>query len=134
MIEKQHEYHQDQTDGHMDGTPHATAVPETETYHHVLSEFSHLAQFPPGKDPYMGTCYGTVVDLLNQGHELHGLVTDTLSQRDITPKHFVNLFYRGVQYVELFKRNNADYPFAYQSREAWQDELTDLLAHDGAAL
>src|SRR6266705_1332456 len=57
MIEKQNEYHQDQTDEHMDSTPHATAVPETDTYHHVLSEFSHLAQFPPGKDPHMGTCY-----------------------------------------------------------------------------
>ena len=82
----------------------------------------------------MGACYGAVVDALGQGQEVDRLVTDVLSQRDITPKHFVNLFYRGVQYVELFERKNAAYPFAYQNREAWQEELTDILDQDGAAL
>jgi SAM-dependent methyltransferase len=122
------------TDTHMDSALRAPGVSEAAVYQRIVSEISHLAQFPPGKDPYMGAFYGAVVDLLGQGQQLSGLVADVLSQRDIELKHFVNLLYRGIQYVELFERKNPDYPFAYSSKDAWQDELTDLLTHNGAAL
>lgn len=131
---ERHNYRQQEADTRMDSALHAPGVPETATYQRIVSEISHLAHFPPGKDPYMGACYAAVTDLLTQGHTLANLIKEVLSQREISPKHLVNLFYRGVQYIELFERKNQAYPFAYQKREAWQEELTDILEHDGATL
>src|SRR5579859_5445283 len=105
-------------------------VPATQTEQQsraVASEFAHLADFPPGTPPdrYMGACYAAITDLLTQNHPIRELITETLSQREIAPKHFVNLFYRGIQYLELFERNNNAYPYAYDTKDAWIEELTD---------
>src|SRR5438067_2017995 len=92
-------------------------VSENDRYARVVSECAQLADFPPGTPPdrYMGACYAVVTDLLTQDHPVSELVSDVLSKRDLSTKHFVNLFYRGVQYVELFERRNADYPTAYHT-------------------
>jgi SAM-dependent methyltransferase len=115
------------------GLPAAQAEQQARS---VTSEFAHLADFPPGTppDPYMKACYAAITDLLAQNHPVGDLVTNVLSQRKISPRHFVNLFYRGIQYIELFERNNKEYPYVYDSKDAWKEELTDLLANDGATL
>jgi len=103
-------------------------------YGSVVAEFATLSLYPPKQDPYMSACYQAAFQLSQQDGAFGRLISQVLQERDITPKHFSNLFYRGVQLVELFYRQNGGYPHAFITPEQWGDELKDILRSEDAAV
>jgi len=102
--------------------------------HDVIAEFADLAAHPPGKDPYMGAFYEAMGALIQKNGDVEQLITETLQERDITPKHLANLLFRGVQFIELFHRRNQRYPYSLNTPDAWTQELADIMHHDQAVL
>src|SRR3989442_636225 len=79
-------------------------VERTLRYLKVLGEFANLANNPPGSDPSLHNFYETSFNL-GMGRKgqkkFPGLLREVLEERkDIKPKHFANLFFRAVQYIE----------------------------------
>ena len=104
-------------------------------YDTAIQAFNELSIDPPKHDPYMAACYTAAFSLSQQETPLHDLLEEVVTQREMTPKHLGNLFYRGVQLVELFYRENGTYPTNYITPEAWEQELTDIVtSKDGSVL
>src|SRR5947209_20611373 len=82
----------------------------------------------------MGACYQALGTLASRQGEMQHLLNTVLTQRDINPKHFANLFFRGVQQIELFDRRNASYPHSLTDPVSWEKELLDILKVDGDQL
>ena len=101
----------------------------------VREEFVRLAQHPPGNDPYMGAFYEAVADLDQHDAGVEQFITQVLQKRSsITPTHFANLIYRGVQFIELFQKRNIAYPAVFDTPGAWKLELADILEQEGPVL
>lgn len=107
---------------------------QPDTYLGVVSELRELASHPPKGDPYMGAFYKTSLKYAYQNPQFINLVSDVLAEREITPKHFANLLYRGVQFTELYERQNPTYPNGLNSPKTWEEELDTILQNNSETL
>ncbi|OGG07667.1 hypothetical protein A2872_01765 [Candidatus Gottesmanbacteria bacterium RIFCSPHIGHO2_01_FULL_42_12] len=96
----------------------------------VVAEIKAQAMNPPGKDIYLQSFYTHVLNNLDRdrSNQLIKIITETLTVRPkITHKHFVNLLFRSVQYLETNYLNNVNYPNGLETPEAWDKEINQLL-------
>jgi SAM-dependent methyltransferase len=93
----------------------------------VLKEFSEQSKHPPGNDPYIKACYEAVIKMTSNGSTLKLFIKEVLEERNFTPSHFVNLFFRAIQYTELNESKNPEYPYAFLTPESWELELEKLM-------
>lgn len=96
-------------------------------YQAVVDEFEAQAVNPPGGDPYMREFYNAIYDMSKSEPAIMGLFKDALAARDLSPKHFVNLLFRGFQFIEINTKKNPDYPKSYTSCEDWRVEISDVM-------
>src|SRR5579884_1176434 len=96
----------------------------------IVSEFSSVASTPPGQDEYMAACYNATTYLLQNDTDVQSLINEVIHQRDISTKHFINLYYRAIQYIELYERRNREYPQKYTTTASWKKELRSILTED----
>ena len=93
-----------------------------------LNEFIANSQNPPGKDPVMRACYKATSKLLKEDPKFKDFISLIIAKRPLEPKHFVNLYFRSIQYLELFVRNNPDYPDKFTKQNMWKDELYNFMS------
>ncbi|MBI3443440.1 methyltransferase domain-containing protein [Candidatus Woesebacteria bacterium] len=91
----------------------------------ILTEFENQTQNPP--DPFIRDCYKAVLERYDK-EDIKTLFSQVISHREINPKHFVNLFFRGIQYIELTKIRREDYPDCLKSPADWGKELELILS------
>ncbi len=92
-----------------------------------LKEFTDLAERPPGNDPYMQAFYAAAIDLAQTNSSFIQLVRGVTQRREsLDPKHFANLFCRGVQYLQINGRQSAGYPHGFETKTKWKNELEDI--------
>lgn len=87
-----------------------------------FEEFKKQSISPPGNDIVIKSCYEALSVLINNPR-IAFVFKEVLTQRRLTPSHFVNLFFRAVQYIEIFYLKNVNYPAEYKNREIWEQEL-----------
>lgn len=105
-----------------------------ELFDKIVSEFERQKVSPPGEDICISSCYSSLLKLIeNSDQSAIDVIESTISKRPyIAPQYFVNLFFRTVQYIELYKRTNAiQYPIDLQTDRNWDQELSYILKHHG---
>jgi SAM-dependent methyltransferase len=106
--------------------------PESEpgfnTFINFTENLRQQAQQPPAGDIVMGACYQATVDLIENDQEFSDFIFNILSQRQMVPQHFTNLYFRSIQFLEMFRESNPDYPTHanFKSNKAWQETILDL--------
>ncbi len=102
-------------------------------FQNIKSEFESQKKNPPGGDQYIADCYGALLKLIETDDTYTiDIIKHTLHHRPyITPQYFANLFFRAVQYIELYKINNDfngvySYPIRLATQEDWEKELAYL--------
>lgn len=100
----------------------------------VLRVFQEYSEDPPGQDIYMASFYESILQKLSDKDPLAAEIVSTvlIERPHITPQYFANLFFRAIQYIELFKLPASDkYPDDLRTREAWDKELGVLFRAHG---
>jgi hypothetical protein len=99
----------------------------------VVSELKKQNVNPPGGDKYISDCYGACLELIEDSHEnVIDIIQYALHYRPyISPQYFVNLFFRALQYIELYKINNDSsgvhsYPVRLSTQKDWKKELVSI--------
>jgi len=92
-----------------------------------INEFSDQASHPPGGDPFMKACYTAIVTRANTDQKLQRFFRTLLTKKHFTPPHFVNLFFRALQYTQLFPARNIEYPYFFTTPEQWNIILDQAL-------
>lgn len=95
-----------------------------------LREFADQAKNPPGQDPCIGACHQAIFNLALQDNQAIRFIFEILRDRAFTPKHFANLFFDSLQYIELYLRPNQDYPHLFRQVEPWTREIRSLLQQE----
>lgn len=103
-------------------------------YDAILKEVGAQASNPPGGDPYMREFYAAVFNMATPGSNTERFISQVLDSREVSPKHFVNLLFRGVQFIEINNKRNPNYPKQLDTREEWQVEMEDILANHADTL
>lgn len=93
-----------------------------------IDEFSDQAAHPPGGDQFMQACYIAVVSRVKTDPSFAHFFTKLLSKKRFTPPHFVNLFFRALQYTQLFPERNPEYPYYFTTPKQWDILLTHALS------
>lgn len=96
-----------------------------------IAEFQKQATHPPGKDPSLAAFYHALSSITMKSWSARQYLTNIITQREFTPYHFANLFFRSIQYTELFLEKNATYPHGLITQDAWERELSHLLEYAG---
>lgn len=104
------------------------------TIEEVIIELHRQVAYPPGKDTHIRNCYEALQMLLEVNSSVRLLLENVLNMRGITAKHFVSLFFRSVQYIELYHRQGAGYPAVLVRSEDWKNELAILVEDYGDLL
>lgn len=69
----------------------------------VIAQFNEQSLHPPGGDAVIQACYKATLDLLQNSKAFRIFMEDILRQRvDLGEIHFVNLYFRALQYLKLF--------------------------------
>lgn len=98
----------------------------------IISELKQQKDSPPGGDICISSCYSSLLKLIeNSDQSTIDIIKSTVSKRPhITSQYFVNLFFRAIQYIELYKRVNViQYPIDLQTDRDWEEELLYILKH-----
>lgn len=95
----------------------------------VLKEIDNQASNPPGGDRYMANFYKAIGDLGEKDSRIRQLLSNVLSERDISTKHIANLLFRSIQYIELYEIKNPDYPKHLSTQEEWEREIGMILSN-----
>lgn len=78
-----------------------------ENFKKVVKEFEEQSLYPPGNDSIIQACYLATLDLIRNDPFFVSILHNVLKQRsDLTGKHFVNLYFRALQYIKLFDKKN----------------------------
>lgn len=78
-----------------------------ENFKKVVKEFEDQSLYPPGNDSIIQSCYLATLDLIKNDPFFVSILHSVLKQRsDLTSKHFVNLYFRALQYIKLFDKKN----------------------------
>ena len=92
----------------------------------VVDVFREQAKKPPGGDPSIASCYRAVGNLIESDADFALFLRSSYEKRsNMTPSHYVNLFFRGVQYIKMYVHENFDY-VAYDDFSEWEPELKRL--------
>src|SRR3989344_7648035 len=76
----------------------------------VVDVFREQAKNPPGYDPSIASCYRAVGNLIESDADFASFLKSCYEGRpNMTPSHFVNLFFRGIQYIKMYKHEDFDY-------------------------
>jgi len=89
----------------------------------LWAEFAHQAEFPPGGDEVIGACYRAVERMGKRNKGFARRLELVAGDRDMPTKHLVNLFFRAVQYMRFFEREEVDYPERFFDSREWEKEL-----------
>lgn len=74
----------------------------------VVREFKDQSIKPPGNDQVIAACYLATVDLIKHNPSFADFLIKLIRKRlDLTASHFVNLYFRALQYIKLFTNNPA---------------------------
>lgn len=87
-----------------------------------ILELSNQSINPPGNDKVIKSCYGAYIDLLSDP-VIFDLTSDILLSRGFTPSHFVNIFFRAIQFIELYIIKSPNYPQKFDNTAVWKKEL-----------
>lgn len=69
----------------------------------IITQFEQQSFHPPGGDVVIQACYKATLDLLQNNKTFKKFLKDILRQRaDLGDVHFVNLYFRALQYIRLF--------------------------------
>lgn len=88
----------------------------------LCEEFNKQSFNPPGNDIVIGSCYAALHEII-KSPRIEFLFKEVLVNRQITPTHLVNLFFRAIQYMELYYLKNDRYPGQFHDKKAWEKEL-----------
>jgi len=101
------------------------STPEQTIDNNLYNELVEQSLHPPGEDPSLGAFYQAVVEIINDNHHpLSTLIGETRQLRpQLTVKHFVNLLFRGIQYIKLDNLTENPAYTSYRQPRQWQDEL-----------
>src|SRR3989344_1499261 len=103
-------------------------------FNQVIEIFGQQSANPPGCDQSIGSCYKAVLSLASSDRQLGRFLEDVYNRRvSITPVHFVNLFFRSVQYVQLYLSGDSSYQ-EYNSKEQWEPVLLDMISSPNGAV
>lgn len=92
----------------------------------VVDVFAEQAQKPPGGDLSIASCYGAVCELVASDADFAAFLRVCYEERpSMTPSHYVNLFFRGVQYIKMYEHGDFDY-VSYEAASEWKPELKRL--------
>lgn len=97
----------------------------------IIKEFEDQASHPPGSDLIIQACYQAVTDHIKENTSFRKLIVDVIRQRfELSEKHFVNLFFRSLQYIELLKyKDISSYLSKYhKSKEGWLKDIQKILS------
>lgn len=90
----------------------------------VVREFEDQSKNPPGNDPVIAACYASTIDLIRQDSDFKNFLLQIIKKRaDLTASHFVNLYFRSLQYIKLFLQGGS------YSKINWQKDLKAFLAN-----
>lgn len=104
------------------------------TYADYSKTFFIEANNPPGQDKCLGAFYSSLHTLSQNDTSVSTFIREIVSARQLPPQYFTNLFFRSVQFIELFKKRNSSYPSAYDTADKWSQEIQDLINNDQALL
>ena len=91
----------------------------------VTSEFQSQVKAPP--DEYIKNCYQATLNLVSTNKALQSIFLEVLATRPMTPQHFVNLYFRALQDIELNLKQNPNYPNDLTNTDKWEGEIEELL-------
>ena len=90
----------------------------------IISEFEDQSKNPPGKDPVIAACYLAAIELIKQDPRFKNFLLQIIKKRtDLTAVHFINLFFRSLQYIKLF-RQKGNY-----LKIDWKKDLKNFLSN-----
>jgi len=92
-----------------------------------VTAFSNEAISPPGGDRYMKAFYTALVSVTESHQPTQEFLKGIVEKRLLTPQHFTNLIFRVTQYIQLFKKQNPDYPLSYDEPNKWKEEIPQLI-------
>ena len=91
----------------------------------VVDVFREQAEKPPGGDSSIASCYRAVGSLIESDADFASFLRSSYEERpNMTPSHFVNLFFRGIQYIKMYG-HDFDY-VSYGDAFDWEPELKRL--------
>ncbi len=102
--------------------PFADTKRDERTLQNYIAEIRKQSIHPPEKDIVIKSFYQAFL-LLLKDPPIINFLNDILAKRNFTSSHFVNLFFRTIQYIELFHLKNDKYPSSYTNVKAWKKEL-----------
>lgn len=101
-------------------------IDQSEDFTNVLIGLEKQAKNPPGYDPAIGSCYESLLSLMENQTACKEFLSDIYKQRQsFTPGHFINLLFRSVQFIKLYYDNEDHYRY-YSSSSDWDDTLNEL--------
>ncbi|OGD86688.1 hypothetical protein A2164_02720 [Candidatus Curtissbacteria bacterium RBG_13_35_7] len=103
-------------------------VESKRNFQDVIESFSQQAEVPPGNDLSIGTCYECLASTITEGSRRHNILSSIYKDRStLTAPHFVNLFFRAIQYIQLFKEGNLCYS-KFCTSEEWEPILERIFS------
>lgn len=97
----------------------------------VIAQFEEQSLHPPGDDLIIQACYKATLDFLKTNKTFRLFIEDILRQRaDLNEVHFVNLYFRTLQYIRLFvEKKGETFPLKpHLLKKDWLEYLKKLLA------
>jgi SAM-dependent methyltransferase len=102
--------------------------PGSNTFNSFIENLKQQADQPPAGDIIMGTCYQATIDLIDKDQAFSDFIFNILSKRQMVPQHFTNLYFRSIQFLEMFREFNPAYPADanFKDSNAWQETILCL--------
>lgn len=100
-------------------------IPMNQRISSILEEMQNQALHPPGDDMVMRACYLSLINYFSTAQNTH-ILESILTYRNFTPTHFVNIFFRAIQYIEMYEFKNIDYPQLFTTTAQWDAEIEKI--------